>query len=76
MTEIVYNITELKVEFAEKFYTFRTSEKVAVIPIKRHFTRGYVTLKWNTHWSKKVEDEDPSSSSDEGRVSSSHYKVK
>lgn len=58
-------ITEMKVEFAERFYTFKMSDKVAVIPIKRHFAHGYATLKWQTQWSKTQEEAESSSSSSE-----------
>ena len=56
--------SEMKVEFSERFYTFKSSDKKAVIPIKRSFTRGYATLNWNAKWSMKdVEVTDSSSSS-------------
>ncbi|XP_077973499.1 uncharacterized protein LOC120348632 isoform X2 [Styela clava] len=56
---------EMKVEFTQKFYTFKMSDKVAVIPIQRHFTHGYATLKWHTTWSKTQEEAESSSSSEE-----------
>uniref|UniRef100_F6QJC1 Fibronectin type-III domain-containing protein n=2 Tax=Ciona intestinalis TaxID=7719 RepID=F6QJC1_CIOIN len=61
---------ELKVEFSEKFYSFKASDKVAVIPLKRHFTRGYATLNWNARWCKRHEDNvnSDSESDSEGRA--------
>lgn len=69
---LLYSLSEMKVEFAERFYTFKMSDKVAVIPIKRHFAHGYATLKWQTQWSKTQEEPESSSSSSEDENVSGH----
>jgi len=62
-------ISEMKIEFSQRFYTFKSSDKTAVIPIKRHITRGYASLNWNARWCARHDDDTTSSESEDEGVS-------
>merc|ERR1712142_1057155 len=57
-----------KLEFSERFYSFKSSDKVAVIPLKRETRKGHHSYHWSTRWCKRTEDSAGSSSESDSEL--------